>query len=91
VSPFPLLADCELAIDFKNWFIFLLEKRRLKMKRKNETKIAKENDLNADEIKKLIDSAVIRFNDPESKRKTEVLERKVHNLTPHDLLTRMTI
>jgi hypothetical protein len=61
------------------------------MKRKNETKIAKEKDLNVDEIKKLIDSAVIRFNDPEFKRKTEVLERKVHNLTPHDLLTRMTI
>lgn len=58
------------------------------MKRKGKAKF-KENDVNYDEIKKRIDSAIKRFNDPENKRKTEMLEKRIHNLTPQDLLTRM--
>ena len=60
------------------------------MKRKSKAK-SKENDVNYDEIKKRIDSAIKRFNDPENKRKTEMLEKRIHNLTPQDLLTRMTV
>jgi hypothetical protein len=61
------------------------------MKRKDKPKKIKQTDFNHDEIMKLIDSAVKKFNDPENKRKTEILEKKIHNLTPQDLLTRMTI
>lgn len=61
------------------------------MKRKDKPKKIKQTDFNNDEIMKLIDSAVKKFNDPENKRKTEILEKKIHNLTPQDLLTRMTI
>jgi hypothetical protein len=61
------------------------------MKRKDKTKKLKQDEFNHDEIMKLIDSAVKKFNDPENKRKTEILEKKIHNLTPQDLLTRMTI
>ena len=61
------------------------------MKRKDKTKKLKQDDFNHDEIMKLIDSAVKKFNDPENKRKTEMLEKRIHNLTPQDLLTRMTI
>ncbi len=61
------------------------------MKRKDEAKKLKKNDVNYDEIMKRIDSAIKTFNDPENKRKTEMLEKRIHNLTPQDLLTRMTV
>ena len=61
------------------------------MKRKDKVNKVEENELNYDEIMKRIDSAIKKFNDPENKRKTEMLEKRIHNLTPQDLLTRMTI
>jgi hypothetical protein len=61
------------------------------MKRKDKAKKMEENELNYDEIMKRIDSAIKKFNAPENKRKTEMLEKRIHNLTPQDLLTRMTI
>lgn len=61
------------------------------MKGKDKAKKMEENELNYDEIMKRIDSAIKKFNDPENKRKTEMLEKRIHNLTPQDLLTRMTI
>lgn len=53
--------------------------------------MSKKKEINVIEIRKLIDAAIKEFQSPENIREIRELERRLHNLSPQDLLTKMTI
>ena len=53
--------------------------------------MSKKEEVNVVEIRKIIDAAIKEFQSPENIRKIREMERRLHNLSPQDLLTKMTI
>ena len=46
---------------------------------------------NISEIRKKVDAAIQEFQSPENIREIREMEKRLHNLSPKDLLTKMTV